>query len=1238
MNDNKNSRYFYYVPYGEENYAKVSEISDFSLNGGNAFTLCIGFIESQNSGNLIFSENFSLAFHNGYLNLTASGLAGEDFDVADFIIAKSWNFVTVSYDKTTLKVYINNMLALEKSCTNAEGKAIGSLELGKGFSGYFERILLFSSALSDSEIIKINFASTFDFAKLVFGFIFDSNAPADLGDKKLSIISMGLSDMVNGVPALSAGSGACVANFFSQALESEFTILSKVYLSPTFCDKGYIFSHANGNFALYASIASQVTMFIEFMGETFEVATKFDPYAWMDFAITFKDGLLTFFADGVPHGTFTPKANASSVSGLVIGNEISSGKIGGNNFTGDIDSIAIYFAAKTATQLTEYVEAPPYIFDEYMLEYYDFSYPDFTEHMAGANLAIYGDAKVAIVRNTSSYAENLPAPFYLPTTPLDRSDYRMWELKNLVSVVKEYYSYIIGEPIDYGEYPTSPQWIAAMTLAEKEILPKPEAQLFLAELATAVSLLDENAYTAELRYANLFGGTNKRPFMRLHSATGEVTFTGEGTVMVAGVTDTMAMTYNAEATASAAWITAGASVVLDAVFKQKSNAAPKKSSGDDDKDPVVSEFSATVASLKFYHSNDSSSALNINSSFETANVSPEYSYIGNSQGGIAYAVNYNKNVIIKATIAVKTSSPCTVTLTGYASGVLGKLSCTFQANSSGVYDVGISSNAVFAKLATCKNDVSITWIATSVVGSCIAGTTAHTIYTLPSLPISPFDNTTNLIDCKCLEIALRNSDTTWNSSNIQANIAKNLLTDTRFKGERKITGNFTTTGENGLFFNMKAFQTAIEKNAATITPLDSSTIFSILCRSVGKEMDVVGFKPLFDVIGCDENGNNVLSFVQTNPIMGLAETEFTELDTAISIHFSAAITSVQSNTSDDPFDDRTEVITVGNVFDCFYVVQSDNNSTIKLIDLPYTSAPNTYFVYEKNIKFYREAIMQEYSCCDVEFSYKNIVLTNSDMLKVRRNSSPNSCIVYDFQSRCYTSTSGRPRFPNSTRTALPLAAGQARCHSFSYRSILHCIINALNANANMTTTTTNLLRILFASMAYPTTPEATALVRSVTSLATNLPSRLGEYINASWASAIVYHLNSCIENLRAADQQWNASTSDNYDPLLWVHCGLTSQDGVNYDVDATYNNNQIAQNWNHTSPCSNAFYVYDPTDCFRLSRIRITRYANTSMVTSVDTHPILYSSSNAFALPQNPQVLNHPIYYIDHNTGRWIRF
>lgn len=58
------SRYFYYVPYGEANYAKVSEISDFSLNGGNAFTLCIGFIESQNSGILIFSENFSLAFHN----------------------------------------------------------------------------------------------------------------------------------------------------------------------------------------------------------------------------------------------------------------------------------------------------------------------------------------------------------------------------------------------------------------------------------------------------------------------------------------------------------------------------------------------------------------------------------------------------------------------------------------------------------------------------------------------------------------------------------------------------------------------------------------------------------------------------------------------------------------------------------------------------------------------------------------------------------------------------------------------------------------------------------------------------------------------------------------------------------------------------------------------------------------------------------------------------------------------
>lgn len=46
------------------------------------------------------------------MNLTANGLTGENFDVADFINAESWNFVTVSYDKTTLKAHINNMLNL----------------------------------------------------------------------------------------------------------------------------------------------------------------------------------------------------------------------------------------------------------------------------------------------------------------------------------------------------------------------------------------------------------------------------------------------------------------------------------------------------------------------------------------------------------------------------------------------------------------------------------------------------------------------------------------------------------------------------------------------------------------------------------------------------------------------------------------------------------------------------------------------------------------------------------------------------------------------------------------------------------------------------------------------------------------------------------------------------------------------------------------------------------------------
>lgn len=1233
MNDNKNSRYFYYVPYGAENYAKVSEIADFSLSGGNAFTLCVGFIESENYGDLIFSENFSLAFHNGYLKLTASGLAQENFNVTDYVISESWNFVTVSYDKTTLKVFINNMLAFEKACSNTDGKAIGSLELGKEFSGYFERILLFSSALTDEEIIKINFASTFDFAPLVFGFLFDSKTPVDLGDRNLSIISMGLSDMVNGVSALSVGSGCGIANYFSQALESEFTIFSKVYLAPTFCDKGYLFSHMNGDFAIYANVASEITMFIEFMGETFKIADKFNPYAWVDFAITFKDGLLTFFADGVSHGTFTPATALSGVTGLVIGNKITNGKVGENNFTGYIDSIATYSTAKTDTQLAEYVTSPPYIFDEDMLEYYDFSYPDFTEQISYSTLALFGNAKVTIARNTSSYAENLPVPFYLPTTPLDRSDYRMWELKNLVSVVKEYYSYIIGEPIDYGEYPTSPQWIAAMTLAEKEILPKTEAQLFLSELAIAVSLLTENTYTAELRYANLFGGTNNRPFMRLHNTTGVVDFTGEGTVMVAGVTDTMAATYAAEYAGAAAWITAGASVVLDAVCKQKSNAAPKKSSGDDDKDPVVSKFSATVASLKFYHSNDSSSALNINSAFETANLSPEYSYIGNLQGGIAYAVNYNKNVIIKATIAVKTSSPCTVTLTGYASGVLGNLSCTFQADSSGVYDVGISSDAVFDKLPTCKNDVSITWIATSAVGSCVAGTTTHTIYTLPSLPISPFDNDKVLINCKSLEIAFRNSDATWNSSNIQANIAKNILADTRFKGERKITGNFTTTGENGLFFNMKAFQTAIGKDTATITPLDSSSLFSILCRSVGKEMDVAKLAPPFGVVEYTSETEYKLAPIFSNPVKCSGETAFSCFDESISNHYVSAKSNLVKNTTDDPFDSREYTVEMGKVFDCFYSLQGEDNSAILLLDMDYSNNIGSQFVFASNSNFYRESFMQNYTCCDVQTAYNNITLTNENILRAFHTPYSMPYILYNSRTGLFTHNEKRPAFDGALRTLIPTSSSEHKCHSYSYKSIATAIVNILNLSDPLKTSKIAVVeQIVFG--ADISTLALTGLASEIHAhISINMPglTQTNKAYIATYASSILYAMNSCPHNLRAADKSWNMSIRDCYDVLSWVHSDSSCVMDVSHlGIDETPTGQIPALRYGNT------FYVYDPTDCYRISLAKAHAYTVSTLSIysskTLDNECFLYSSSNKFTRPTCVECADDIVYL---ENGCW---
>ena len=221
--------------------------------------------------------------------------------------------------------------------------------------------------------------------------------------------------------------------------------------------------------------------------------------------------------------------------------------------------------------------------------------------------------------------------------------------------------------------------------------------------------------------------------------------------------------------------------------------------------------------------------------------------------------------------------------------------------------------------------------------------------------------------------------------------------------------------------------------------------------------------------------------------------------------------------------------------------------------------------------------------------------------------------------------SGRPDFLEEVKDAIPIGEGEARCHYISYKVICMGIIGIINqglSNAQAFQLLTNLYNGVYAFMSVSQLAAMSALnsiyyITSQAAQGADASRLLPEAVN------LLINLNSSIANLRAGDQNWNASIQYQYDPPHWWYA-----ESPRVYWDETGEKKQIPVFLADLNPGD--FYL-STRDQVRLQHLQpLADFLPTiGVYTAQDEYgnPFVYSSNNAFALPNESSEYRSNIHF-----------
>ena len=408
-------------------YMRHNAIENLFFNGENNFTVEVFFyLKNKESRSILYGqpEKFELGIDNGRIFLNAPGFCS--FMVTENTVTlapENFYYIAVTYNGSKISLFLQGYKIFEADKTGTSTRSQEPCCIGIGALGYICTIRVFSEVLADSLILSNNINELADRDSCAAWLVFSDIQPIDKSKNKLAISLVGEGARVVNLVACSSFSGMGCASLKNKVDKNRdaFTVLGKVY--PLFTSgsemviytsqstiDGYTVLLRKGegnNFRLIFSSAN---------GEL-KSSTDVEANRWFDFAVVISAGNITMFINGAKTGEAgIASINLKGDACALVGAGYDDGHIGfSKGFSGYIDYIAEFEKSLDLTRVENYVDNPPFIFDQDLISSICLNCTTPSELVYDDPVWGYGDFRYVLAESTNQVNAPKGIQYFYPT-------------------------------------------------------------------------------------------------------------------------------------------------------------------------------------------------------------------------------------------------------------------------------------------------------------------------------------------------------------------------------------------------------------------------------------------------------------------------------------------------------------------------------------------------------------------------------------------------------------------------------------------------------------------------------------------------------------------------------------------------------------------------------------------------------------------------------------------------------
>lgn len=1164
-----------------------------------AFTLCVRFlVDDINFIGTLFNlgTNLSVEIVNGQISVTANQRHERSETV---VLTKCWNTVSAVYHGEMIFLYHNMELCFTYKAT-LPCTGLDKLELGKDFKGCIQNIKIYHHGMTQDEI-RLALLSNNTEAEQQF--LFNSSSLPE----NVTLHECRLEDLVY---TFDSRGGVLAAE--PVTLTPEWSILLTCYpLQNRFSEENVsLFTLPGIKIKLIDEDGeNRFDLQVQCGNDTYEPNCSLDMNCWADIAMIYKGKKLFIYLDGqqnaeIDLGNFNPQAE---------------GNIEFGQFTGYIDSCALFGRALNPEEVHHYIQSPPFVFDPEIIRLYRFSDTLSREWCKGGKLTKSGDAHMALVAGTHAKTSPSGGPGWNgPKEKHEYSEFAKWQIYTLLRLLVEWIAAWVGVYPNRGVHMVNDKLVVEEELFSfvyREIVCLPEAQKLLShydepkpdELLDLIRKMEQTGALMKLLSYLYQKDDDQEPVYPLLLPLLLAALSAAGSALANSLGSALA-------------------AALAGLISKPPNHTDDNHDDDDDEKKKKTYFSLRQVFLK--------GDIKVNKKETTAQ--------DDSSQAAVYVINGQSNAKLSVKVACSgEGGQFTISAESKSTGLLKKVekqeSFTSGQTVEIEFDVQLNKdNKHYGQL-----EEALHWTIEAKDNSQFRflGDTEHEIHLLENSPCEPWSSSG--IDSECLYLSAECAKAyAGNSKGFVIDYAQWLSQNEQMEstsvsaGASRKSYSRMPQSKTPAAFDARNFARDYRRmNRKGIDKNDLAISHAILSRMHGHNMSTAFISPCMDCRRQKEDGSLVYGNSRLLPK-----------------DFNRDLT-------------HCHVVTID---------QEDNiyDSEFGCHGIPFSTDPELPFTGEENAGFYREAYFSPGSYCEILFCLNKWQLEEIDPepsnLSDPVHSMPEvGAIVYI--NRQYEHN-GREFTDRYIRSLFQCGPGQAVCHSISYHDIecsLAAILNSYNQNHNLADFESQIGHLLEAVCPEYVTnnPAVNNAIRSYRRGAQRLALTLSRLIQQNRHP----YLLDCIDhfrrlltnspgNLRVGDGSWNRKVSSAFDVTNWFY--LNNEGRVSASVNAIDRVAEPLVPGRHyplgvPEPVNEGFYLSDPIDGVRILEMQeavgpylilpIYIHYDNPHQPAEDTHPLIISSSNLFGLRDTTDYLlfeRRPLYILERGNNlvyHWLR-